>query len=149
VEFVGKQPVHVLIAIRALKEWRNALRIKKPQFTVSSFALELLAIATNQDHKCSTSRDVFVGVLRFLCRPDDDINVFWTVYYSREAIRKDILAQRPLLLDPAKHWNNTLQKSNLRAVRPLAEQALEGMGYSVQKSFSSSSAAMSVSAAAC
>jgi hypothetical protein len=149
VEFVGKQPAHVLVAIRALKEWRNALKIEKPQFTVSSFALELLAIATDQERNCSTSRAVFVGVLQTLCKPDDCINVFWTDYYAREAIPKDILVQRPLVLDPAKYWNNTVQKSNLRAVRPLAKKALEALGYSLQKLPGSVSAASSLSAAAC
>jgi len=127
--FRWKAACPCLGSIRALKEWRNALKIKRPQSTVSSFALELLAIATNQEKKNATSNDVFVGVLRVLCRPDDLINVFWTVYYPREAIPNDIFAQRPLLLDPAKQWNNTLQKSNLRTVRPLARKALEALGY--------------------
>jgi hypothetical protein len=149
VEFVGKQPAHILVAIRALKEWRNALKIEKPQFTISSFALELLAIATEQERTCSTSRDVFVGVLQVLCKPDDSINVFWTDYYAREAIPKDVLVQRPLVLDPAKYWNNTVQKSNLRLVRPLAKKALEALGYSLKKSPGSISGAVSISAAAC
>jgi hypothetical protein len=143
VDFVGRQPSHVLIAIRALKEWRNALEIKRPQLTLSSFALELLAIATNQEKKTATSRDVFVGVLRILCRPDDLINIFWTVYYPREAIPDDILAQRPLILDPAKQWNNTVQKSSLRTMRPLARKALEALGDVMPES------SRSVSAAAC
>jgi hypothetical protein len=133
VEFVGKQPAHVLTAIRALKEWRNSLRILKPWLNISSFALELLAIARNRDLECSSSRDVFVGVLRVLCGTDDSINVFWTTYYTKEMIPQEILVQRPLVLDPAKPWNNTLQKSNLSIVRPLANKALEALGYSASE----------------
>lgn len=143
VEFVGQQPAHVLVAIRALKDWRNALKIEKPQFTLSSFALELLAIATNQEQGCSTSRDVFIGALRVLCRPDDKIDIVWTVYYSREVIPKDILVQRPLVLDPAKPWNNTVWTSNLRSIRPLAKKALVALGCTLPYRSGS------VSAAAC
>jgi hypothetical protein len=128
VEFVGKQPSHVLTAIRALKDWRNALKIFKPWLTISSFALELLAIATNQDLECSSSRDVFISVLRVLCGTDKSINVFWTTYYGKDMIPQDVLVQRPLVLDPAKPWNNTVQKSNLTIIRPLAMKALEALG---------------------
>jgi hypothetical protein len=48
-------------------------------------------------------------------------------------IPQEILVQRPLVLDPAKPWNNTLQKSNLSIVRPLAKKALEALGYSVSE----------------
>jgi hypothetical protein len=117
-----------LTAIRALKDWRNALKIFKPWLTISSFALELLAIATNQDLECSSSRDVFISVLRVLCGTDKSINVFWTTYYGKDMIPQDVLVQRPLVLDPAKPWNNTVQKSNLTIIRPLAMKALEALG---------------------
>lgn len=149
VDFVGRQPAHVLTAIRSLKEWRNALKIKRPQLTLSSFALELLAIATNQEKKNATSRDVFIGVLQVLCRPDDCINVVWTEYYPRESIPQDILAQRPLVLDPAKQWNNTVQRSSLRTVRPLARKALEALGDIVPESTALRHEIGSAAAAAC
>jgi hypothetical protein len=131
VDFVGKQPAHVLTAIRALKEWRNSLRIFKPWLTISSFALELLAISTSQDLDGSSSRDVFISVLRVLCGTDKCINVFWTTYYVKEMIPPDIFVQRPLVLDPAKPWNNTVQKSNLTMIRPLAKKALQALGHSL------------------
>ena len=138
VDFVMKQPSFVRTAIRALKAWRDSLGIKQRGRRPSSFLMELICIHAYQtiialdpaagDAGSTSAQDVFWASIRILSSPAAGMNILWTEetggYYALDLIPPEVLAQRPLVLDPVKPWNNVVRASNLKWAQRHALKAL-------------------------
>jgi hypothetical protein len=124
VEFIRQQPLHVLVAIRALKSWRDACGIRRKDLQPSSCLLELICIWVAEHTKEQTPQEVFKEALKMLGRPVEDWNIYWTKFYDESKIHDSIAFTRPLCLDPLKPWHNTVRKRNLCMIRPKALAAL-------------------------
>ena len=140
VDLMRNQPPFVRAAARAVKSWRNALELSKSKFRPSSFLIELLCcwayIISGTAASCASA--VFWEVMKMLAAPAQQLCVKWDSNvraYSLECVPYQVLASRPLVLDPFNPGNNVVRKVNLKKVRGYAMRALK------QKSASASMAA--------
>ena len=130
VDLMRNQPPFVRAAARAVKSWRNALEFSKSKFRPSSFLIELLCCWAyiNSGFAAKRASAVFWEVMKMLAAPAQQLCVKWDSNvraYSLECVPNQVLASRPLVLDPFNPGNNVVRKVNLKKVRGYAMRALK------------------------
>ncbi|XP_035685361.1 2'-5'-oligoadenylate synthase-like protein 2 [Branchiostoma floridae] len=117
-DFVKKQPAEVKDLIRLVKMWKKSCVREK---SLTSYPLELLCIHTWRYNMSVT--DAFKTVLEQLCNYRS-IKASWAENYT--TARKQILDQRPLILDPANPYNNVADRCRgWPSVARAAEETLQ------------------------
>ena len=124
------QPPFVRAAARAVKSWRNALELTKSKFRPSSYLIELLCCWAHKSSGIAarSASAVFWEVIKMLAAPTQQLCIKWDKNvraYSLECVPHQVLASRPLVLDPFNPGNNVVRKENLKKVRGYAMRALK------------------------
>ena len=147
VNLMREQPPFVRAAARAVKSWRNALALSKSKFRPSSFLIELLCCCAyiNSGIAARRALAVFWEVMKMLAAPAQQLCIKWDINvraYSLECVPYQVLASRPLVLDPFNPGNNVVRKVNLKKVRGYAMRALKQKSASTSMNAASSNESM-------
>jgi len=113
VEFMKKQTKFVHDVVLLGKYWNHGILFKEYVYG-RSLIMELLAaqaaIQRQENYSNPSITNAFIGFLEMVCNLQKQNVVFHETmaYYKMSDIPKDILEQRPMLMDPVNPFNNLL-----------------------------------------
>jgi len=105
IQFIAKQQENVKVTMRLLKWWRDQQDWSSKLTRPSDEIIELVTVYSAKQTPTSSQRSAIQNVMRCFVR-FNELRIAFPDYYSENDIWPNLLAQRPLLMDPTNPFVN-------------------------------------------